>query len=299
MTKDHVCGFVAIVGRPNVGKSSLLNRLVGKKISIATRKPQTTRHRILGIRNDPDAQIIFVDTPGMHSDGRRQLNRLINRTARGSIEGVDIVIMMIDARGLQPEDSLVLRQLEGFDRPVFCVLNKIDLMSSPKAILPRIDEIRGLYDFTEVFPLSVKREHNLDALVSSLKSHLPSGSPGFPPDQLTDRSDAFLCSEMVREQLYLKLGDELPYATAVEVMRMVRDEQGHLSIEATIWVEKSSQKKIVIGQAGARMKAIGQAARHEMEAALGERVHLDLWVKVKENWGDDRAKLRALGYTEE
>lgn len=294
----NVCGFVAVAGRPNVGKSSLVNRLVGRKISITSRRPQTTRNRLLGIRTTDEAQIIFVDTPGIHGAQTRELNRLINRTAAASLEGVDLILMMVSATGWKPDDDLVYQKAASTGIPIVLAINKTDLLKNRDALLPFIRQVASGRSFTEIVPISVKNGYNLEHLVDVLIAKLPKGPHGFPREQVTDRSQRFLAGELIREKMFRMLGQELPYTSAVEVSSFTHDDKGLLRIEATIWVEKPGQKAIVIGRDGAGLKKIGQRAREEMEKLFGCRVYLGLWVKVRKGWTENAAVLKSLGYEE-
>ncbi len=295
---DFVFGFVAIAGRPNVGKSSLLNCFVGQKISITSRRPQTTRNRLLGIRTTAGAQVVFVDTPGIHGKQTRELNRMINRTATGSLEGVDLILMMVAASGWKEDDTLVYQKARATGADVVLAINKVDLLKDRDTLLPLIREISEKYTFKEIVPISIKSGYNTDHLFNVLLTNLPHGHQGFPEHQITDRSQRFLASELVREKMFRSLGDELPYSSAVEISRFEPDESDMLHIDATIWVEKPGQKAIVIGTKGAGLKNIGQKAREEMERLFQCRVYLGLWVKIRKGWADDAKVLKSLGYEE-
>jgi GTPase len=293
-----VCGFVAIAGRPNVGKSSLINRYVGRKISITSRRPQTTRNRVLGILTHRDSQIIFVDTPGIHGAQTRELNRLINRTAAAALEGVDLILMMVSATGWKPDDQLVYEKASATGVPIVLAINKSDLLDNRDDLLPYMREVSGKGVFKEIVPISVKKGYNLEHLLEVLRANLPRGPHGFPAEQITDRSQRFLASELIREKMFRMLGQELPYTSAVEISRFEYADDGLLRIEATVWVEKQGQKAIVIGHDGSSLKKIGQRAREEMEKLFGHRVYLGLWVKVRKGWTDNAAVLKSLGYEE-
>ncbi|ROR32132.1 GTPase Era [Inmirania thermothiophila] len=291
------CGYVALVGRPNVGKSTLLNRLVGEKLSITAPKPQTTRHVLLGIRTRPDAQLIYVDTPGIHRRARRALNRYMNRVAAGALADVDVAAMVTEGTRWTEEDELVLERLAPVQCPVVLVINKVDRVRDKRALLPHIDALRGRRAWAEVVPVSALRGDNVEALEEALVRLLPEGPALFEPGQLTDRSERFLAAEIVREKLTRRLGEELPYALTVEVERFV--DEGRLArIHAVILVERESQKPIVIGREGGMLKRVGIEAREDLEQLLGRKVHLELWVKVREGWSDDERVLRSLGYRE-
>jgi len=291
-------GFITIVGRPNVGKSTLLNRLVGRPVSIVSRRPQTTRFRILGIRTTDEAQFVYVDTPGLQGGRSGGLGTVMDRVARGSVEGVDVVLLVITARGWQAGDEAALELAATHRGPVILVINKIDRMPDKRALLPLIDDSRSRHDFAAIVPISALDGANVQALESEVFNALPEAPAGFPADQVTDRSDRFLAAEIVREQLFEQLGAELPYVSAVELERFGR-EGGLLDVGAIVWVEKTSQKAIVIGEGGKRLKAIGEAARKRMETLFGVRVYLQLWVKVRQKWTRDDSALRDLGYVEE
>jgi GTP-binding protein Era len=292
---DFRCGFVAIVGRPNVGKSTLLNALLARKISIVSPKPQTTRHRILGILNRPQAQLVFVDTPGLHSGGQRAMNRHMNRAALVSLHDADVNLFVIEALAWTPEDDRVLEQLVARGQPIVLVVNKVDKVRPKERLLPLIEELRRRAPFAEVVPLSATKRDNLAKLPELIERYLPASPPHFPPEQVTDRSPQFLTAEILREKLTLRLHQELPYGLTVEIERFV-NEEGRWLINAVIWVERRGQKAIVIGQGGEQLKEVGRSARIEMSRLLGAPVHLELWVKVKENWSDSEAALRQLGY---
>ncbi|TQF00591.1 MAG: GTPase Era [Spiribacter salinus] len=297
-TADLPAGFVALVGRPNVGKSTLLNALLGQKVSIATRKPQTTRHRILGIHQREDAQIVYVDTPGLHEGGRTAMNRYLNDAAGSALGDVDVVVMLTEAYRWLPGDDRVLQRLDSIGAPVIAAMNKVDRMADKNRLLPAIGEMDNRRSFAAVVPVSAEKKDNLEALEQAIIEHLPSSPALFPRDQVTDRGEQFMAAELVREQVTLQLGDELPYASTVEIEAF--EQEGQLRrIAAIVWVERTGQRRIVIGEGGERIKRIGAAARHEMERLFGGRVYLKLWVKVREGWSDDQRVLQALGYREE
>ena len=290
-------GFVALVGRPNVGKSTLLNRLVGEKVAIVSRKPQTTRHRILGIRHLPAAQIIYVDTPGMHAHTPREMNRYLNRTASSALADVDAVVFMVDGLQWTEDDELALSKARQAGAPVLLAVNKVDRITNKDQLLPHLAELAGKADFAEVIPISARRGTNVAALEAALLKLLPESPQLFPDEQVTDRGDRFRAAELVREQLMRALGQELPYATTVEIEALESDDK-LIRISAIIWVERPGQKAIVIGKNGQLLKRIGQDARQEMERLFGRQVYLQLWAKVREGWSDDRQALRSLGYEE-
>ena len=291
------CGTVALVGRPNVGKSTLLNAMLQWHLSIVGPKPQTTRHKILGILTRPDGQILFVDTPGLHRGGGRAMNRQLNRGAREAMAEADLAVHLIEAGRWTGEDQLVWNALAATTRPRLLVLNKIDERKDKQALLPFLAEINSAHAYDSVYLVSAKRRDGLAELERGIIERLPQGAPVYEPDQLTDRSERFLAAELVREQLMLRLAQELPYAVTVEIDEF-RDGEARTEIEATIWVEREGQKAIVIGAGGAQLKAIGSAARRAMEKLFDRRVYLKLWVKVRENWSDDEASLRRFGYVE-
>ena len=296
--KSFRCGYVAIVGRPNVGKSTLLNRLIGQKISITSRKPQTTRHRILGIKTVDGAQLVFVDTPGVHRDGKRAINRHMNRTALAAIQDVDAIVFVVDGLEWTDEDQLVLDALKGIKTPVILALNKVDTLPQKEVLLPYLQQLGEKMQFAEVFPLSAQKGTNVDVLENKLIELLPQGEPIFAEDQVTDRSERFLAAEFIREKLMRSLGQEIPYALTVEIEQFKMD--GALRrVAAVIFVEREGQKRIVIGKAGQGLKEVGRQAREQMERTFGSKVFLELWVKVREGWSDDERALRSLGYTDE
>lgn len=291
-------GIVSIVGRPNVGKSSLLNALVGRKVSIVSHKPQTTRHRIQGVVNRPGGQIVFVDTPGLHRRETRRLNRAMNEQALASFHDVDLIVLVVEARRWTEEDAAVLQRLEGLETPVGLVVNKIDRVADKTALLPELQKLAGLRDFAFVVPLSALKRGNTAALLDELFARLPEGPPLYPEDQIVGYDDAFLVAEIVREKLTRSLHQELPYALTVGVEHYERE--GRLDrVEAVIWVEREGQKKIVVGEDGATLKQVGTSARRELEHLLGRKVFLKLWCRVRENWSDDLKALKQFGLTGE
>jgi len=292
------CGTVALVGRPNVGKSTLLNALIGWRLSIVGPKPQTTRHRILGVRTSERGQILFLDTPGLHKGGGRAMNRELNRAARQAIGEADVIVHVIEAGRWTSEDQLVWEAVATADRPRLLALNKVDLKKDKKLLLPFVAEIGARHDYAGIHFVAARKKEGLVELETAILQHLPVAEAVFAADEITDRSERFLAAELVREQLMLRLSAELPYAVSVEIEQF-RDEPGkRLEIEAAIWVERDGQKAIVIGAGGAQLKEIGTAARLAMQRLFERRVHLQLWVKVRENWSDDEAALRRFGYTD-
>ena len=295
MDNGFRCGYVALVGRPNVGKSTLLNHILGQKISITSRRPQTTRHRVLGIKTQETAQLIYVDTPGIHVYSGRAMNRHMNRTASSALLDVDVVVFLVDGIKWTPDDDLVLEKLAGIDYPVILAVNKIDLLANRDELLPRLQELSGKYSFEQVIPISATKGDNVTALESAIERLLPHAPAMFPEDQVTDRSVRFLAAELVREKLFRKLGRELPYGLTVEI-ESFKSEPRITHIHALIWVERKSQKTIVIGKQGRLLKEVGIEARKDIEALIDGKVNLKLWVKIKEGWADDERALRSLGY---
>ncbi len=292
---SHRCGSVAVIGRPNVGKSTLTNALVGAKVSIVSNRPQTTRHRLLGIATFPEGQIVLVDTPGLHREQKRAMNRVMNRAARGSLEGVDAAVMVIEAGRWDDEDTLAFNVLSDAGIPVVLVVNKVDKLKEKAALLPFLAQVSDGRSFAAVHPISALKRKGLESLVKDLLGLLPEAEQMFGEDEITDRSQRFLAGELVREQLMRQLGEELPYATTVEIERFAED-GNLLRIGAVIWVEREGQKAIVIGKAGTRLKEIGAKARLQMERLFGAKVFLETWVRVREGWSDDEAALKAFGY---
>ncbi len=289
------CGYVAIVGRPNVGKSTLLNYLLGQKISITSRKPQTTRHQVLGIKTDGGCQIIFVDTPGLHQGGEKAINRFMNRAASSAIRDVDLVLFLVDRTAWTEEDQMVLEQVQQSGRPVLLVVNKVDLLQDKNTLLPHLQSLAERGDFAAIIPVSALRQRNIDLLEQEIRKYLPESEFFFPEEQITDRSQRFLAAEIVREKIMRQLGDELPYAVTVEIEEFGFDNNvAHIS--ALILVERNGQKKIIIGDKGSRLRSIGTEARQDMERLFDCKVMLRLWVKVKSGWSDDERALRSLGY---
>jgi len=297
MAEASRAGYVALVGRPNTGKSTLLNYLVGQKLSITSRKPQTTRHQILGIRSEAGWQAVYVDTPGMHQGGERAINRVMNRAARAVLGDVDVIIMVVDRTAWTDEDERVLEQVSDSGVPVILAVNKVDLLADKRVLLPHLEALSQRADFAAIVPLSALREVNLDELDAEVLKRLPEGDFFFPEDQVTDRTERFLAAEIVREKITRQLGDELPYATAVEIEEFAED-GGVLHISALILVERRGQKRIVIGEGGSRLRAIGTEARKDMERLFDQKVMLRLWVKVRAGWSDDERALKSLGYDE-
>jgi GTP-binding protein Era len=293
---DYRCGYIALVGRPNVGKSTLLNRILGQKISITSRRPQTTRHRVLGIKSQANAQLIYVDTPGIHEFSGRAMNRHMNRTASSVLLDVDVVVFLVDGLHWTRDDDLVLKKLGQVSCPVILAVNKIDLLGNREELLPRLQTLSEKYAFEQIIPISASKGDNVEQLEAVIERLLPQAPPLFPEDQVTDRSVRFLAAELVREKLFRKLGKELPYGLTVEIEQFKSDPK-ITHIHALIWVERKSQKFIVIGRQGRLLKETGIEARRDIETLIDGKVNLKLWVKVKEGWADDERALRSLGYT--
>ena len=289
------CGYAAIVGRPNVGKSTLLNYALGQKISITSRKPQTTRHQVMGIYTDSGDQVVFVDTPCMHLEQGKAINRYMNRAASSALADVDLVLFVVDRNRWTSEDDLVLEALRHTETPVALIINKIDRLEDPGVLLPWTESVRLKYGFDAIFPISALRQSNLPALMTYIRDKMPAAAHFFPEDQVTNRSERFLAAELIREKIVRQLGDEMPYTTAVEIESFKLDGK-LLRIDALIYVERQGQKKIVIGEGGSRLRSIGTEARKDMEMAFSGKVMLKLWVKVKSGWSDDERALRSLGF---
>ncbi|UYG08948.1 GTPase Era [Halomonas sp. M4R1S46] len=294
----QTCGFVAIVGRPNVGKSTLMNRILGQKISITSRRPQTTRHQVMGIKTEGDSQFIYVDTPGIHileKDRNKAINRFMNQAATQALRDVDCAVFIIDRTRWTPEDQVVLERLANVEAPVILAVNKVDRLQDKAELLPWLESLGARRDFAAIVPIAAKHGTNVPELEAEVAKHLPESVHYFPEDQVTDKSQRFLAAELVREKVMRQLGDELPYQMTVEIEEF-RDEGRVIHISALIMVERQGQKKILIGDSGERIKKIGREARLDMERALGAKVMLNLWVKVKRGWSDDERALKSLGY---
>ena len=303
------CGYVAIVGRPNVGKSTLLNRLLGQKLAITSHKPQTTRHTILGVSTRPDGQILYVDTPGLHQRGGNALNRYLNRAARAMLADVDLVLLVIEALHFGDEDALALAEIAKAGTPTLVAVNKTDRVADKACLLPFLQSLSERHPFVAIVPVSALKGDQVERLEVQVLAALPEGDPLFPEDQLTDRSERFLAAELLREQLMQRYGQELPYRTTVEIesftleqptqaARADEAQEPRARIHALIWVERESQKAIIIGRRGEALKAAASQARLEMQKLFGRRVHLEVWVKVKDSWSSDEAALASLGYGE-
>lgn len=291
------CGFVALIGRPNVGKSTLMNHLLKQKISITSRKPQTTRHRILGINTTDAGQAIYMDTPGMHNNEKYALNRYLNRTAETTLLGVDVIVWLIDGLSWHEYDEEIFKKLEQAGLPVILAANKVDKVADKEAILTFFNEAQHRFPFQHLVPISALKRTNLDQLESLIMALLPERDLIYPEDQVTDRSERFLAAEIVREKLTRRLGDELPYALTVEIERY-EEKPNITKIYAIIWVERLTQKNIVIGKDGEMLKKVGTDARIDIEKLLGQKVYLQLWVKVKKGWSDSERALQSLGFND-
>jgi GTP-binding protein Era len=289
------CGYIALVGRPNVGKSTLLNHLLGRKLSITSRKPQTTRHNLLGVDTVDEVQAIYVDTPGIHEGGGRALNRHMVRTAASVLHDVDVVVMVVERLRLEADDERVLDHIRNVRAARLCAINKIDQLDDQTRLLPHIERLNALGVFDEIIPVSALRGTGLDDLKNAVMRRLPVGPHLFPPEQITDRSERFIAAEIVREKLIRRLGDELPHRLAVVIDRYATSTR-LVEIDATIFVEREGQKGIIIGRHGAMLKSIGQEARRDIEALIGARVMLRLWVKVSPGWTNRAAAFKQLGF---
>ncbi len=296
MSTEKKFGYVAIVGRPNVGKSTLLNALIGEKVSITTAKPQTTRHQILGIHTKDALQIAYIDTPGLHADqNKKAMNRYMNRLATSVMTDANVLVFVIEAGRWSKEDEAILTQLARVDCPVVLAINKLDKLPDKKMCLPLIADMQHKFAFAHIIPISAKKQENLDELVEVLAGYIPVGAHLFPDDEITDRNEKFRIAEIIREKVILATAQELPYATTVAV-ELIKLEGKLLRIHAVIWVERDSQKAIVIGTGGEKLKRVGTLARKDIEAMMGVKVFLKLWVKVKSDWTDDERALGSLGY---
>ncbi|MEZ9522839.1 GTPase Era [Enterovibrio norvegicus] len=296
----HHCGFIAIVGRPNVGKSTLLNRLVGQKLSITSRKPQTTRHRIMGVDTREGFQAVYVDTPGLHIEEKRTINRLMNRAASSSLTDVELVLFLVDGTHWTDDDEMVLNKLKKSELPVVLLINKVDNVKEKADLFPHLQALSEKMDFVDVVPVSAKSGKNIDVVEKLVRAHLPEGDWYFPEDYVTDRSQRFMASEIIREKLMRFTGDELPYAVTVEIERFdYNPDTDGFEINGLILVERNGQKRMVIGKGGDKIKTIGREARLDMEDLFERKVYLELWVKVKSGWADDERALRSLGYIDD
>lgn len=289
------CGYVAIIGRPNVGKSTLLNALMGQKISITSKKPQTTRHNLLGIKTDEDCQILFVDTPGIHQHEPRAINRYMNRSAKRALNDVDVVLFLVDRQKFNAEDEAVSVLFKESAAAKILVINKVDLMEDRAKLLPQLQALQARFPDAQLVPISAEKSDNLDQLEKVIRSLLPESPFYYDEEQVTDRSERFMVAEIVREKLMRQLGDELPYSVTIQVERYEVTPRA-IYIDVTIFVEKEGQKRIIIGQSGERLKRVGIDARGDMEQLLDSKVMLNTWIKVKSGWSDDERAMKSLGY---
>jgi GTP-binding protein Era len=302
-------GFIAIVGRPNVGKSTLLNQILGQKLSITSRKPQTTRHQIQGIKTVDNIQCVYVDTPGIHLKAERAINRAMNRHAISTLDGVDVIVWVVECRTFNSDDAWVLSLIEETTKsheekslpiaPVILVINKIDKIKDKKELLPLMEEWGARYNFASIIPLSAQNGLQVESLEKEVSGYLPEGEFQFDADALTDRSSKFLAAEIIREKLMRQLGAELPFGLAVEIEHFKETEDGRNDVAAVIYVDKQSHKAMVIGEGGSKLKIVGRDARLAMNELFGRRTHVRLWVKVKSGWADDERALKSLGYSED
>ncbi|MDW6018856.1 GTPase Era [Vibrio plantisponsor] len=300
LPENQHCGFVAIVGRPNVGKSTLLNNILGQKISITSRKPQTTRHRIMGVDTQGDYQAIYVDTPGLHIEEKRAINRLMNRAANSSLSDVNLVLFLVDGTHWTEDDEMVLTKLQKANFPVILCVNKVDNVKDRNEVMLHMQAMSERMNFVDVVPISAKLGKNVDVLRKHVRDHLPKAVHHFPEEYVTDRSQRFMASEIIREKLMRFTGEELPYSVTVEIERFdYNPETDGFHINALILVERIGQKKMVIGKNGEKIKTIGREARLDMEELFGRKVYLETWVKVKSGWADDERALRSLGYIDD
>lgn len=298
--ETHYCGFIAIVGRPNVGKSTLINRLVGQKLSITSRKPQTTRHRIMGVDTREGFQAVYIDTPGLHIEEKRAINRLMNRAASSALSDVELVLFLVDGTHWTPDDEMVLNKIIKSGLPTVLLINKVDNVKDKGVLFPHLSALSEKMDFVDVVPVSAKKGTNIKIIEKIVRAHLPEGEWYFPEEYITDRSQRFMASEIIREKLMRFTGEELPYSVTVEIERFdYNPETEGFEINGLILVERASQKKIVIGKGGDKIKTIGREARLDMKTLFDRKVHLELWVKVKSGWADDERALRSLGYIDD
>ena len=296
MNEDNTkCGYVALIGKPNVGKSTLMNHILGNKVSITSRKPQTTRQRVLGIKTVESTQVIYVDVPGIQTQASSELNQYMNRVAKAAIHDVDVVLFMVEPAHFDEQDELVLKLLSKVELPVFLVINKVDKVKDRAQLLPFIEKMSTLYDFKEIIPVSAKKGEHVPVLESQILSYLPEGTHFYSPEQFTDRSDKFIAAEFVREKLMRHLGQEIPYHLTVTI-DLIEELDHIIKIAAVIWVDRASHKSIVIGQKGEKLKQVGTLARQDLERYFSKKVLLKLWVKVKSDWSGNRQSLQRFGY---
>lgn len=292
------CGYVALIGRPNVGKSTFMNYILGQKISITSHRPQTTRHRIVGIKSTENAQFVYVDTPGIHDNEKKAMNRYMNRTAGSSFKDVDVVVFLVDALRWTDEDELVIKRLQHVKAPVVLAVNKIDLLKKKEDLLPYIEKIKNKFEFVDIIPVSAIKGDNIEGFEKTILNFLPRSDAFYDEDQITDRSSRFMASEIIREKLTRNLTQELPYNLTVEIEKFTNDGK-LIDIAAIVWVERDNQKAIIIGKKGNKLKDMGTKARIDMEKLFEQKVFLQLWVKVKSGWSDDERALNSLGYLDD
>ena len=292
------CGYIALIGRPNVGKSTLMNYVLGQKISITSHRPQTTRHRILGIKTTDNAQFVYVDTPGIHGNEKKAMNRYMNRTAGASFKDVDVIVLLVDAMRWTEEDELVIKRLQYVTTPVVLAVNKVDLVKKKEDLLPFIEKIKDKYEFKDIIPVSAMKGDNVEGFEKTILEYLPASEAFYDEDQITDRSSRFMAAEIIREKLTRNLSQELPYNLTVEIEKFKNDGK-ILDISAVIWVERENQKAIIIGKKGSKLKDMGTKARIDMEKLFDQKIFLELWVKVKTGWSDDERALNSLGYIDD
>ncbi|MBE9527596.1 MAG: GTPase Era [Proteobacteria bacterium] len=297
-TKNYRSGYVAIIGRPNVGKSTLLNFILGQHLSITSKKPQTTRHRLLGIKTTSSAQAVYIDTPGLHQNQKGAIHRYMNREAITTLQDVDVIVFVVDRLKITPEDEYAMELLEKCTQPIILAVNKVDKIKNKELLLPFMDELSQRLKFAHVLPISATKGNNIEELEKHIESHLHLSAAFFPEEQITDKSDRFLAAELIREKIMRLLGQEVPYAVAVEV-EAFEEESEIIKISAIIWVERANQKGIIIGHKGQQLKEIGKQARLSMEHLYAKKVFVKLWVKVKDGWSDDERALKSLGYSDE
>lgn len=292
---EEKTGYIGIVGKPNAGKSTLLNHLIGQKLCITSRKPQTSRHNILGIKQVDNCQLIFIDTPGMHEDQVTKLNKIMNKSAKNTIIDADIVLFVLDRLDWDSRDEYVVKHLKKINRPIICVLNKVDLIKDKNLILPHIEKLRNIFENVTIVPISALKKRNLGTLEDEIIARLPCKPNFFPRDQISDRSERFFCAEIVREKVIRQLGKELPYQTSVDIERF--EVKGNVTfIDACVFVERQSQKKIIIGERGQKLKNIGQAARIDIEKFIQCKVMLNVWIKVRNGWSNNEDILKSLSF---
>jgi len=295
LIENSRCGYVAIIGRPNVGKSTLLNNILGQKVSITSKKPQTTRHQLLGIKTTPNCQFLYVDTPGIHGKEPRAINRYMNRSAKTVVRDVDVVIFVLDRTDWQDDDEIAAETVRRHKDHLIIAINKVDLLKDKQRLLPHLAQLKEKFPGAELVPISAEQGENVDRLESLIESKLPPGAALFPDDQITDRSTRFLVAEIIREKIMRQLGEEVPYAATIQI-ESFKDSGKTIHIEAIVFVERDGQKAILIGKKGEKLKRIGTDARQDIETLLERKVMLNIWVKVKANWSDDDRALKSLGY---